>query len=278
MATLIQSKQIEGIVTASVVEGVFQVSGSQIITGSQELSGDITASNIRVTGNYYGDGSQLTFGGTGLVSGSSQVSISLTSGYSTFSSSLDSRLVSLENATDSTGSDSQTLSISGDQLTIAGGNTVTIPTGSGVSSYTDLINVPSSIVSSSAQITALGFVSESGDSTPAGTVSSSAQITALGFISSSTDAQTLSLNQVTRILSISNGNSVDLTPVVGGASDISGSIWSTGSNWYYVSADLKVTGSFHATSLTGSIDYSNLTNVPTLVSGSESNHFIRIHK
>ena len=268
MATLIQSKQIEGIVTASVVEGVFQVSGSQIITGSQELSGDITASNIRVTGNYYGDGSQLTFGGTGLVSGSSQVSISLTSGYSTFSSSLDSRLVSLENATDSTGSDSQTLSISGDQLTIAGGNTVTIPTGSGVSSYTDLINVPSSIVSSSAQITALGFVSESGDSTPAGTVSSSAQITALGFISSSTDAQTLSLNQVTRILSISNGNSVDLTPVVGGASDISGSIWSTGSNWYYVSADLKVTGSFHATSLTGSIDYSNLTNVPTLVSGS----------
>ena len=268
MATLIQSKQIEGIVTASIVEGVFQVSGSQIITGSQELSGDITASNIRVTGNYYGDGSQLTFGGTGLVSGSSQVSISLTSGYSTFSSSLDSRLVSLENATDSTGSDSQTLSISGDQLTIAGGNTVTIPTGSGVSSYTDLINVPSSIVSSSAQITALGFVSESGDSTPAGTVSSSAQITALGFISSSTDAQTLSLNQVTRILSISNGNSVDLTPVVGGASDISGSIWSTGSNWYYVSADLKVTGSFHATSLTGSIDYSNLTNVPTLVSGS----------
>ena len=268
MATLIQSKQIEGIVTASVVEGVFQVSGSQIITGSQELSGDITASNIRVTGNYYGDGSQLTFGGTGLVSGSSQVSISLTSGYSTFSSSLDSRLVSLENATDGTGSDSQTLSISGDQLTIAGGNTVTIPTGSGVSSYTDLINVPSSIVSSSAQITALGFVSESGDSTPAGTVSSSAQITALGFISSSTDAQTLSLNQVTRILSISNGNSVDLTPVVGGASDISGSIWSTGSNWYYVSADLKVTGSFHATSLTGSIDYSNLTNVPTLVSGS----------
>ena len=268
MATLIQSKQIEGIVTASIVEGVFQVSGSQIITGSQELSGDITASNIRVTGNYYGDGSQLTFGGTGLVSGSSQVSISLTSGYSTFSSSLDSRLVSLENATDGTGSDSQTLSISGDQLTIAGGNTVTIPTGSGVSSYTDLINVPSSIVSSSAQITALGFVSESGDSTPAGTVSSSAQITALGFISSSTDAQTLSLNQVTRILSISNGNSVDLTPVVGGASDISGSIWSTGSNWYYVSADLKVTGSFHATSLTGSIDYSNLTNVPTLVSGS----------
>ena len=49
MATLIQSKQIEGIVTASVVEGVFQVSGSQIITGSQELSGDIT---IQYTSNW----------------------------------------------------------------------------------------------------------------------------------------------------------------------------------------------------------------------------------
>lgn len=211
MATLIQSKQIEGIVTASIVEGTFQVSGSQIITGSQELSGDITASNIRVTGNYYGDGSQLTFGGTGIVSGSSQITYDNITGIPAF----------------------------------IGGDNITITSGSGGITITS-----------------------TGTPTPEGTVSSSAQITALGFVSESTDAQTLSLNQVTRILSISNGNSVDLTPVVGGASDISGSIWSTGSNWYYVSADLKVTGSFHATSLTGSIDYSNLTNVPTLVSGS----------
>ena len=211
MATLIQSKQIEGIVTASIVEGTFQVSGSQIITGSQELSGDITASNIRVTGNYYGDGSQLTFGGTGIVSGSSQITYDNITGIPAF----------------------------------IGGDNITVTSGSGGITITS-----------------------TGTPTPEGTVSSSAQITALGFVSESTDAQTLSLNQVTRILSISNGNSVDLTPVVGGASDISGSIWSTGSNWYYVSADLKVTGSFHATSLTGSIDYSNLTNVPTLVSGS----------
>ena len=120
MATLIQSKQIEGIVTASIVEGVFQVSGSQIITGSQELSGDITASNIRVTGKYYGDGSQLSFDGTGLVSGSSQVTISSTSGFTTFSSSIATSIAGI------TDTDNQTLSFNqvNKRLTISDGNTV----------------------------------------------------------------------------------------------------------------------------------------------------------
>ena len=180
MATLIQSKQIEGIVTASVVEGVFQVSGSQIITGSQEVSGDITASNIRVTGKYYGDGSQLSFDGTGLVSGSSQVTISSTSGFTSFSSSI--------------------------ATSIAG--------------ITD------------------------------------------------TDNQTLSFNQVNKQLTISDGNTVDLSSLGGGGGGGGSSIWSTGSSYYYVSSDLQVTGSFSATSLTGSINYSNLTNVPTLISSS----------
>ena len=180
MATLIQSKQIEGIVTASIVEGVFQVSGSQIITGSQEVSGDITASNIRVTGKYYGDGSQLSFDGTGLVSGSSQVTISSTSGFTTFSSSI--------------------------ATSIAG--------------ITD------------------------------------------------TDNQTLSFNQVNKRLTISDGNTVDLSSLGGGGGGGGSSIWSTGSSYYYVSSDLQVTGSFSATSLTGSINYSNLTNVPTLISSS----------
>ena len=211
MATLIQSKQIEGIVTASIVEGVFQVSGSQIITGSQELSGDITASNIRVTGKYYGDGSQLSFNGTGLVSGSSQITYDNISGIPAF----------------------------------IGGDNITITSGSGGVTVTS-----------------------TGTPTPAGTVSSSAQITSLGFISESSDSQTLSLNEVSKILSISNGNNVDLTNIVGGAGSISGSIWATGSDYYRVSANLQVTGSFHATSLTGSLNYSNLTNVPTLVSSS----------
>ena len=54
-----------------------------------------------------------------------------------------------------------------------------------------MTSLDSGIVSSSAQITALGFVSESGDSTPAGTISGSAQITALGFVSESVDLTSL---------------------------------------------------------------------------------------
>lgn len=60
MATLIQSKQIEGIVTASVIDGVLVVSGSQILTGSLFVDGDITASNIVQAGQFVGDGSRLT--------------------------------------------------------------------------------------------------------------------------------------------------------------------------------------------------------------------------
>jgi hypothetical protein len=60
MATLIQSKQIEGVVTASVIDGVFVVSGSQILTGSLFVDGDITASNIVQASQFVGDGSRLT--------------------------------------------------------------------------------------------------------------------------------------------------------------------------------------------------------------------------
>lgn len=60
MATLIQSKQIEGVVTASVIDGVLVVSGSQILTGSLFVDGDITASNIVQAGQFVGDGSRLT--------------------------------------------------------------------------------------------------------------------------------------------------------------------------------------------------------------------------
>jgi hypothetical protein len=75
MATLIQSKQIEGVVTASVVDGVFVVSGSQVLTGSLFVDGDITASNIVQASQFVGDGSRLTgvvAEGTGinLISGS----------------------------------------------------------------------------------------------------------------------------------------------------------------------------------------------------------------
>ena len=81
--------------------------------------------------------------------------------------------------------------------------------------------------------------------------------------------QNLDFNSVSKVLTISNGNSVDLTSLGGGGGGGGSSIWTTGSDFYKVSSDLQVTGSFSATSLTGSIDYSNLTNLPSgIFSGS----------
>ena len=66
MATLIQSKQIEGVVTASVIEGGFTVSGSIIGT-------DITASSISSSGPIYGvryddiQGTPNFIGGSGIL-------------------------------------------------------------------------------------------------------------------------------------------------------------------------------------------------------------------
>ena len=80
---------------------------------------------------------------------------------------------------------------------------------------------------------------------------------------SGSDSQTLTFNQVNNNLTISDGNTVDLSSLAGGGGGGGSSIWSTGSDYYFVSADLQVTGSLHATSLTGSIDWSNLQNVPS---------------
>ena len=60
MATLIQSKQIQGVVTASVIEGEFSVSGSLVTSGSIFVDGDITASGVVKGAFIEGDGSRLT--------------------------------------------------------------------------------------------------------------------------------------------------------------------------------------------------------------------------
>lgn len=81
------------------------------------------------------------------------------------------------------------------------------------------------------------------------------------------DSQTLSFNTTSNILSISNGNSVDLSSLE--------SIWTEGLGFYYINSDLQVTGSFNvsgsivADSFTGSISWLNIDNVPSgLISGS----------
>jgi chaperonin cofactor prefoldin len=216
MATLIQSKQIQGVVTASVIEGDFvtqgsitgsSISASQVlgvkyddiegtpnfiggtgititevgdtititntgggggVSGSSELISSVAQLNaytastdIRLDGLSSQTGSYLTSLPTNLVSGSDQLTSSYDQRYAlsgsvggdstdisslnnytsstdsrldtieTFTSSIEGRITTLENQTDNTGSDNQTLTIVGDQLTIVGGNTITIPTGSG---------------------------------------------------------------------------------------------------------------------------------------------------
>jgi hypothetical protein len=190
MATLIQSKQIEGIVTSSVVQGEFLVSGSLIVTGSNSILGSVTASAI--SSSFIGDGSGITgitysqIGDTPQFVGGNNITITSSSNVITVHATLDG-----------TGTDSQNLSITGDQLTILGGNTITIPTGSGVSDYTQLTNVPNGIVSSSDQVLgATGILSGSKtDITSLNTFTSSIQ-TEVDAISSATSSYLTSSGSV----------------------------------------------------------------------------------
>jgi hypothetical protein len=59
MATLIQSKQIQGVVTASVITGDFAVSGSQTTTGDHIVSGSSYVTGEMYATAFIGDGSRL---------------------------------------------------------------------------------------------------------------------------------------------------------------------------------------------------------------------------
>lgn len=143
MATLIQSKQIEGVVTASVIQGDFNISGSLIVSGSGIITNALSASIISAS-TIIGDGAQIT-----------NISYNQLSNKPVFKAG--------SNVTITSESVSST-----DIITISS---------SGTSDYTQLINVPNGIISGSSQITALGFVSSS-ESVPTGTISGSSQLTA----------------------------------------------------------------------------------------------------
>ena len=314
MATLIQSKQIQGVVTASVIEGDFEVGGG----GSVNLSGASSVTGS-FTGSFKGDGSELTFGGTGIVSRSSQliptfdglyleingdgvisssaqlysdfdarygneggdglisssqqVVLSNVSGYTTFSSSLDSRLDSLIAATSSyltSQTDNQTLSISGQTLTISSGNSITLPSGGGgTSDFTELTNVPSGLVSSSVQITdGSGIVSGSVLRTLDGTgVLSGSVVTSLpiGIISGSTFTN-FSSSVDSRINGISGGGvgadwNLNLQNIPSGL--VSGSVLRTLDGTGVLSG--SITSQLPSGVVSGS---TQITNGSTIVSGS----------
>jgi len=267
MATLIKSKQIQGVVTASVVEGIFTVSGSLVAT-------DITASgNIRAN-TFTGNGAGLTninFGSIvnapTLVSGSSQIIGILTdlntfSGsqntkdltLATYTASVNSQLSNLTQATSSYETKGRGIISSSAQISalgyVVGGG------GGGTDDYTQLINVPNGIISGSSQITALGFVSSSA-SVPTGTISGSAQITSLGFVSSSTDisalnAFTSSINQKFDTLATQSGSFGGGTTIPAGTISSSAQITALG---FVSSSDSVPTGTISGSSqLTGSFD------------------------
>ena len=99
MATLISSKQIQGVVTASVIQGDFSVGGG----GSVNLS---AASGVTgsFTGSFIGDGSGIVnipytsiVSLPTLVSGSSQIDITQTDGFTSLSVNIVNKLEKMGN-------------------------------------------------------------------------------------------------------------------------------------------------------------------------------------
>ena len=163
--------------------GSVQISGSQTITGSStatSYNGTINATN-------------------GVVSGSSQVDITSTTNYTTFSSSV--------------------------------ATSISTSVAAGAPTFENITGKPAGLVSGSAQITPLlpsGVVSGSLQTIlnlPTNTISSSAQITTFGFVSSSVTASSLvtaSFNGNILTFTIGNGSTFDVTVVAPAIVDLDG--------------------------------------------------------
>ena len=175
MATLIQSKQIQGIVTASLIEGDFAVNAGSVnlaaasgVTGS--FSGSFVGDGSGIQGIDYSqiDNTPVFLPGNNITitSGSNIITITSTaSGGGGSNESLNSFTASYY--TDSSSFDSRIVGISA--------------SGSGADWNTNLQNIPSNLISGSIQI--LGGTD---------IISSSAQISSLGFLTSShTDISSL---------------------------------------------------------------------------------------
>ena len=164
------------------------------LTGSlifSDQSGGVTSivpgsDSLNMTGSVNITGSRLTFNGSDVI----QRIINLEAG-----GGGDLSLGALNNLTGSLIANDSASMDRLDAIEAATSSYLTeVPAGTVSSSiqvdYNSISNVPGGIISGSNQISALGFVTESGDNIPAGTVSSSAQIEELGFITSSSDIDT----------------------------------------------------------------------------------------
>ena len=221
-------------------------------------SGLVSSSEQILGGSDVVSGSALrTLDGTGVLSGS-KTDISHLNEFTTSIQSQVDELILSSSTFITSETDSQTLTIVGDQLTISDGNTITIPTGSsgGVSSWNELTDIPSGLVSGS-------YV----ESLPSGLVSSSEQvlggtgilsgsktdITSLNDYTSSTDSRLSSIESTTASLQ-SQIDGIVHTQIPEGTISSSAQITALG---------------FISESVSGTSDFTQLTNVPSgLVSSS----------
>ena len=229
-----------------------RLDAESVISSSAQLTTEFDARY----GNEIGDNllsgsvdfSNLTNKPSGLVSASSQVTITESQ-----ISNLKNYLTALPNVGIISGSSQIASDISG-SITALSASIGTRFEGL-TTDYNQLDNIPAGIVSSSSQITVsesqisdlknyltalpnVGIISGSSQ-LPNGIISGSSQLPN-GIISSS---QTLGFNQISKVLTISDGNSVSLSTLSGGGGGGGSSIWSTGSDYYNVSAKLQITGS-----------------------------------
>ena len=131
-------------------------------------------------------------------------------------------------------------------------------TGSGVSTWSQLENKPNGLISSSAQISALGFGAGGGGAVSSGTISSSAQIIDLGFITGS-DVDTSALDgftssiqaQVDGLLQATSSYAIGSHSDITGLNNKTGSYATTGSNTY--TGNQIVTGSIIPGALTNDL-------------------------
>ena len=141
--TVVQSISASYATTASYINPTF-LSASIAASGFGSEGEDIPAGTIS---------SSAQISTLGFITSSTEFDIQAIGRINAYTASTNPRIAALESFSSSLelNTDSQTLSISGDQLTISTGNTITIPTGSsgGVTDYDDLTNIPIGILSGS---------------------------------------------------------------------------------------------------------------------------------
>ncbi len=251
MATLISSKQISGVVTASAVTGEFEVSGSFSQTGSLELSGSLTASGEISASDFIGGGRNLTgielsgrgivsqsiqiLGGSNIISGAAQLPTGTVSGstqivYADIPNTPDTAFIGGTNVTVSSGSGGVTINAALEGSTEASVTLLNAYTASNTINISNLHSFTGSVlttgyVSSSKQITDFGFISASEENTSlnAYTASNTIDITNLESTTASFDNRLDNIESTTASLATTyEGRAGASHTLISGAAQITG--------------------------------------------------------